>query len=505
MMLSLMRPSLLWVLRIAAALAGLAHTAIGIHDQSMNEDGISYLDLGDAYLAGDSEPINSVLSPVYPLILGSALRLVRPSVQWEFTFVHLLNFGIYLLAMICFESFWRETRRALEAEVDARPGEITLPGWAWWVFGYALFVWSSVVLIRSWTVTPDMLIAAIVYLAAGLLVRIGSAQPRPVTHVLFGSLLGLGYLTKAVMLPLGLLFLLAAAVLEWKRARNLRYWLYGALVFAVIAAPLVLALSLDKRRLTFGEVGRLTYLRYVNGMPYPHWPATAPSGLGHPLHPARRIHDDPAVYAFRTPVRGTYPLSYDPSYWYDGVSSRFDPAGQFRRLAASGKVYFDLFARDQGAMLGVVGLLLAMSMNRRRRGTWLSWPVALVATGTAAFTVYLPVYVEGRYLAPFVVMLWGGLLSLVRLEDLALARSSLRAAGIILPLLVVLQIGAFDWYHASRIARAGAASARAQATPWQVAEAVLKAGVQPGDEIGFIGYAFGAGFARLARIRITSE
>jgi hypothetical protein len=74
-----------------------------------------------------------------------------------------------------------------------------------------------------------------------------------------------------------------------------------------------------------------------------------------------------------------------------------------------------------------------------------------------------------------------------------------------LPLLVVLQIGAFDWYHVSRIALAGTAGARPQAPPWQVAEAVLKAGVQPGDEIGFIGYAFGAGFARLARIRITSE
>jgi hypothetical protein len=102
-------------------------------------------------------------------------------------------------------------------------------------------------------------------------------------------------------------------------------------------------------------------------------------------------------------------------------------------------------------------------------------------------------------------MLWGGLLSLVRLEDVAVSRSSLRAAGVILPLLVVLQIGAFDWYHASRIALTGAASPSPRATPRQLAEVVLKAGVRPGDEIGFIGYAFGATFARLARIRITSE
>src|SRR5215213_7406828 len=103
-----MRLSLLWVLRIAAVLVGLLHTAIAIQDQSMNEDGISYLDLGDAYVAGNWRPINSVWSPLYPLILGAVLRLVRPSLHWEFTVVQLVNLGIYLLALICFEFFWRE-------------------------------------------------------------------------------------------------------------------------------------------------------------------------------------------------------------------------------------------------------------------------------------------------------------------------------------------------------------------------------------------------------------
>jgi hypothetical protein len=502
-----MRPSLLWGLRITAGLVGLVHTAIAIQDQSMNEDGISYLDLGDAYLAGHWQPINSVWSPLYPLLLGTALRLVRPSLHWEFTVVHLVNFGIYLLALVCFDFFWRETRRALEAEARPESREITLARWAWWSFGYALFVWSSVVLIRFRAVTPDMLLAAIVYLAAGLLVRIGSAQARPTRHALFGLVLGLGYLTKAVMFPLGFVFLGAAAVLEWKRERRFRHWLLGAAVFAIVAAPLVLALSLEKRRVTFGEVGRLTYLRYVNGMPFPHWPADAPRDLARPLHPARLIHRNPAVYEFRTPVRGTYPLSFDPSYWYDGVSTRFDPEGQAKRLAVSAAIYFDLFVRDQGGLLGVVLVLLAMSAKRRRRGTWVGPPLALLGTGAAALVLYSPVYVEGRYLAPFVVLLWGGLLSLIRLEDVPLARTGLRAAGVLLPLFVVLQLGAFDSHYVSRIGPAliGAPPRSARATPRQLAETILAAGVQPGDEIGFIGYAFGATFARLAKVRITSE
>ena len=495
-----MRPSLLWLLRVAAGLAGLVHTGVAIQNQSMSEDGISYLDLGDAYLAGDWQPINSVWSPVYPLILGAALRLVRPSLQWEFTVVHLVNFGIYLLALACFDFFWRETRRALETDLDAHRGEITLPQWAWWVFGYALFVWSSVVLIRFRAVTPDMLVAAIVYLAGGLLIRIGSAPPRPATHALFGGVLGLGYLTKAVMFPIGFVFLGAAAVLEWMRERRFSHWLIGAVIFAAIAGPLVLALSMDKGRMTFGEVGRLTYLRYVNDMPYPHWPPDAPGDLGRPLHPARQIHLNPAVYEFRSPVPGTYPLSYDPSYWYDGVSTRFDPGGQLERLVVSGGVYFDLFVRDQGGLLGVVLLLLAMSGKMRRLG----WPLALVGTGAAALALYFPVYVEGRYLAPFIVLLWAGLLSLVRLEDATIARAGLRAAGILLPLFLVLHLAAFDTHAVARVL-SGASNRPARSTPRELAETILAAGVQPGDEIGFIGYAFGGTFARLARIRITSE
>jgi hypothetical protein len=500
-----MRLSLLWGLRIAAVLVGLLHTAIAIQDQSMNEDGISYLDLGDAYVAGNWRPINSVWSPLYPLILGAVLRLVRPSLHWEFTVVQLVNLGIYLLALICFEFFWREIRRALETAVKAEPGKIILPEWAWWGIGYALFVWSSVVLIRLRTATPDMLIAAIVYLAAGLLVRIGSARSHQSTHGLFGGLLGLGYLTKAVMFPLGLIFLGVAAALEWKQGRNFRHWLSGALIFAVITGALVVALSLEKRRLTFGEVGRLTYLRYVNGMPYPHWPAAAPVDLKPPFHPARRILDDPPVYEFRTPVRGTYPLSYDPSYWYDGVSGRFNPKGQAQRLAASAKFYLHLFARSQGAMLGVVVLLLAMSARKRSQDSWLGWPLALVVMGSAALALYLPVYVEGRYLAPFIVLLWGGLLAFVCLEDVPLARRSLRAAGLILPLLLVLQVAAYDLPYLPRMGPALMGAPSPKTTPRQLAEILLKAGLRPGDEIGFIGYAFDASFARLARVRITSE
>jgi len=41
--------------------------------------------------------------------------------------------------------------------------------------------------------------------------------------------------------------------------------------------------------------------------------------------------------------------------------------------------------------------------------------------------------------------------------------------------------------------------------PVQLAQQIKEMGIQPGDEIAFIGYSFGAFFARLARIRIIAE
>lgn len=79
--------------------------------------------------------------------------------------------------------------------------------WAWCGLGYAFFIWSSFNLIEIWAVTPDMLVAALVYLAAVVIVRIrfGAASRR--TFALLGIVLGLGYLAKAAMFPMAFIFL----------------------------------------------------------------------------------------------------------------------------------------------------------------------------------------------------------------------------------------------------------------------------------------------------------
>jgi hypothetical protein len=155
------------LLRMLAIGLGVLHVYAAIKSQSMNADGISYLDIGDAYFRADwVNAINPVWSPLYSWILGFANFAIRPSMQWEFPVVHLVNFIIYLIALSSFEFMWKRVRTG-----EATSESYTLPDPWWWTLGYLLFIWISLSLIEIWAVTPDMLMAVFVFLAAGLIAQ----------------------------------------------------------------------------------------------------------------------------------------------------------------------------------------------------------------------------------------------------------------------------------------------------------------------------------------------
>src|SRR4051795_941770 len=70
---------------------------------TMNPDGVSYLDIGDAYWRGDwHNAINAYWSPLYSWILGFFLKATKPSMYWEYPLVHLANFLIFVAALASF-------------------------------------------------------------------------------------------------------------------------------------------------------------------------------------------------------------------------------------------------------------------------------------------------------------------------------------------------------------------------------------------------------------------
>jgi hypothetical protein len=508
--------------RVLAIGMGAAHAIGAMLRQSMSEDGIAYLDMGDAYMRGDwAMAVNAVWSPLYSWILGLAMGLANPPPRWEIPLIHAVNFGIYLLALVGFEFFWRRLTVVVREHMGG--DRIGLPEWAWVSVGYGLFVWSSLALIRIWAVTPDMLVAALVYIAAGLLVDIAFGRAGRRTQVAFGLVLGLGYLAKSVMFPLAFAFLLFAILARRNRRQAVGQGVLAVAAFLLVALPLVAILSSAKGRPTFGESGRLSYLRYVNHVPYPFWTSEAPSDLGEPVHPARLVFEDPPVYAFGGAVGGTYPMTYDPSYWYEGVTPRLRLRQQVETLLSNCGAFFNLFVREQGGFLAIVLLLSLVGGRPGWPARGLDGRLALVAVALVAFALYALVYVEGRYLGPFVVLFWAGLLAR---SSLSRGRGSSRLAqvsGWLLVLFLLVQLAAFNAAFLTAflgleispprgptagepaVAAATPEGGRVAGSPAEIAAGLRELGIAPGDRIGFVGYAFGAYFARLGRMQIVAQ
>ncbi len=507
-----------WAWRLTAVLLAAGHTWAAIAAEAMSEDGIAYLDMGDAILRGDwAMAINAVWSPLYPAVLGTILHVLRPGPEWEFLTAHLVNFCLFLLALFCFEYYWDSLGVSPRRANGIVNTESVLPPWAWISIGYSLFLWSSLDLIRIWAVTPDMLLAALVYFAAGLTMRLGTSERRRdlgATAGLLGLALGLGFLCKAVLFPLAAV-LFTALFVATRRDRRLRRSLVAAVVvFLLLAIPWIALISASEGTPTFGEAGRLTYLRYVNNVPYPFWEPGS-TDLSQPVHAPRLISEHPKAYEFAEPVGGTYPLSYDPAYWYRGVEPRFDLPQQAGVLLSSGLFYLELFGGQLGGFAAVLLLLLLLKVPTAPGGPGVRLSRALVVTGLAALGLYGMVYVEGRYIAPFVLLVLGGMLHEARLPPGDNYRKTMATAGGVMVFFVLLSIGKFNIegllkvtgrdadvpaFAESAPANSGSASGQAKA-----ALALRELGVRPEEQIAFVGYAFGAYFARLARVRITRQ
>jgi len=268
-------------------------------------------------------------------------------------------------------------------------------------------------------------------------------------------------------------------------------------VFLAITAPLVIALSKEKHRATFGDSGKIAYAEYVDQATFiAHWRGE-PAGTGTAVHPTRKISTDPPIYEFAQPVAGSYPPWYDPSYWYEGIRPHFSLKGQLWVLFRSANMYFKMFSRS-GALYVV---LLALIVVVRKAGKWdwgerQIWLVWLPSLATLA--MYAVVLVEQRYVSPFGLMLW--------LWVFSSARISMKEGGTLkkhTAFAVILALAAATAWLAARDLRDGIANRRYE--PWEVAVGLHELGVPPGTQVGAIGLGVGNYWAHLAGVRIIAE
>jgi 4-amino-4-deoxy-L-arabinose transferase-like glycosyltransferase len=432
--------------------------------------------------------------------LGLALKIAGPAKSWEIPFSHLVNFAVYVGALACFHFFLRsllKAHRNAESKASCEGSDI-LPEWAWVSLGFALFTWTSLQMIHLVVLNPDLCVAAFVYLGGGLLLRIRIRPADWRIYLILGVVLGLGYWAKAPLFPMAFVFIFAGAL----AAGNLRIALprlgVSLLLFLIVACPLILALSRAQGRLTFGDSAKLNYACYLYGIGGVNWQGQPP-GTGTPKHPPRKLLDEPPVYAYATHLKGTYPPMYDPAYWEDGMRARFTLRGQARALLTDILEYFKLFVLRQGAILGAIVTLLVLS------GTWrsgirnLAEYAFLLIPPLAALCMYAPVHVEPRMVAGYVVLLWVGMLSGMRLP--ASPEFKKIAAAVMISMLVMLGV-----QIVGRVVEdLNNGISDAQQLNWVVAEELKRMGVAPGDIVASAGDTNNSSWHHIAEVSIVAE
>jgi hypothetical protein len=505
------------VLVIAAgdAWAGRHHT---------NADGISYLDLGDTVFAhGIKAAANVTWSPAYSWILGAALKLVGPSRPHELVVVMAVNLVILAVLLGVFAWWLRELFALLRAR-GARP-LISKPLLV--LLAYAVLAWAVLLEVTVSVVTPDMLLAVAGFAATAILMRIARLGGSPGSWVGLGVVAGLGYLTKSGFIAPALVACGACAVMtSGGTPRRLLALALTAGACLVVAVPFIAVLSSKEGRLEISSNGTLNYAWNVDGVTlYLNW--TGGNGeFGRPAHPTL-IATSPNTFAYAAPIAGSIPLWYDPSYWYQGVHTKFVLGGQVS--AASAAIRDTLHI----VLIGPLILLLipvGMLWRARRRdpgsvpdrgpATGAGWSLrgawrvveryAFLALPLVGIVVYLPLHTEGRFIGAYVAILaitwfmvacgwrrWDGASS-AAINRLAVATAAVAA--------VTFAYAAIR--PADHVAVQMAGNDAPGTADLRVARALTRAGIRPGDGIGFLGDGGGvlsAYFARLDRARMVGN
>jgi hypothetical protein len=398
---------------------------------NVNPDGVSYIDVARAFVEhGPGGLINGYWSPLYPAVVGVAMKVVAPARDVLYPMVRAINFVVFVVALLAFARLLRiavarhEVLRAAPASVVA----------IFLVAAWALFYSLVSQAIGQALVTPDMGVAAVVFFVAAELLTLGEAHWTVARWIRLGIVLAIGYWWKAILFPVGGVALVIAVVIAWRRRDSLRGPAAAAIAFGALALALAVPVSRQVGRATFGETGRLNHLWFVNNVSMVAVlcvPPGAPlSGSGVSAEPV--LLERPLTCSTAdAPNEVTLPLWFDPSPQYAKARNQLSAAQTL--VAARNNVEYMRAAFVEwlpwaGIALGIafVAVVLARAFSAAS--------LPLVAFGAVPIAAYFSVYVELRHIVPFIM-----LIALATLA--ALARRTARWSRAVLAIVALTAVG----------------------------------------------------------------
>jgi len=456
-------------------------------------DGVNYLDIAGAYLRRDwTNALNAYWSPLYSWLLALIQWTLHPSAYFESTFLHLLNFVLFLLAVASFEFFFRRFLSLLTVfcpQVGDNEGQ---PEWTWWMLGYTAFLVCTLRQITLVNDTPDIALAAIIFFATGVLIDLAQSDQGILHYASLGMILGVGYLTKGVMFPVSFVYIVAAAFARRGFKKPDLRALATFAGFLLISTPFAVALSRAKGRLTFGDTGKVAYFNEVT--PISLSEAASSNFAHHPL----QLFDEPPVYTYVTPFTSTYPAWYDGSYWLEGVKPHFVLRNQLRALERAASSYFRIFSTEKQWIAGLLALVFLAGDWRktleRILKTWFLWLPSLAALGLYSF-----VLVEPRYVA---VALTITCLTLFAAVPRLHVNTTRAVAAVVLAISCTTGVALLK----EGLTNLAVCLQPARNVQWEVAQGMPEMGLAPGNQVAFLGHTTVADYwAHLAGVRVTAD
>ena len=387
-------------------------------------DGISYLDIAGnaAQLSPRYLFTNGMWSPAFPGLLAVAMKLVHPSLAAQPALAHGLDFLFCAATYFCLAYFLYNLLRWVSLEHG--PVFHSMAGFG----GIVALAYTCLFVANTnpsmWDLGADKLLEGVVFLAAGMCIRLSLPKARLIHYISLGLILAFAYAVKAVMFPISLGLLAILFVLPASGEYGRKGTAVAAVSFLLAASPLIVILTHSKGRLTFGDAGRINYARSVNRsiplvpLPLDFWAGRSP-GSGLALHRPQWVSTNPVILKFKGPFPATQAYWYDPTYWTDGLAMHFDLRQQWQRYLHSFGI------RDRGgafegtdlvelarpwlpmfggvAVFAVLGLRMRSAYRAMRKQIWLFlWPAC-------AALLYASVFLTFRYLPAFIALGWTGM------------------------------------------------------------------------------------------------
>lgn len=352
----------------------------------MTPDGISYLDMSDAVVAGDWRGIvDGYWSPLYPTLIGLTRLVARPTAAGEFAAVHALNFVLLALTIPAFEYFLRGLiARARDWRRSPLHGR-------WGVIGaYLIFGSLSLTMTPIELPTPDIIVTGAVLIAFGATLRLQNGTSIKRDAIVLGLALGAATLAKSFFVPWSIVHLTVVAIAT--RPLGPRAVATAAGTWALIAAPWCIALSAQLGHPSFGETGRLTYAWFVNNQEPPAllgMPAASSTPATNALLPGAGVTGD---------APGTNPVWRDPVRFSGALRPHFDVRDQTH--VVSSLFFYYVTGLAPLIFIALLAFLVAPSEARALawRRAWVVWVPSLIA-----MALYGAIVVTTRYIVGFLV------------------------------------------------------------------------------------------------------